>query len=61
MDIEKSTVESIGVNEKGDSVIRIRLARGAQIEVSTNVLGFAKLAAAGVFVKNDYQRQAPRG
>jgi hypothetical protein len=53
-------IESTGVNEKGDSVIRIR-ANGSSFEVSTNVLGLARLAAAGVTVRNDFQRQGPRG
>jgi hypothetical protein len=56
-------IESIGVSAKGDSVIRIRanLRPGSEfstsIEVSTNMVGFARLAAAGVRVYNEQQRK----
>jgi hypothetical protein len=58
---EKHEVLSIGLNGKGDAVLRVRVARGAQIEVSTNTVSFARLAAAGVQVVNEYQRQGPKG
>lgn len=51
---QQDVVESIGTTGNGVAVIRIRVARGALIEVSTNVVGFAKLAAAGVRVVNEY-------
>ena len=47
----KAVVNCIGVNVKGDSVIYMSL-NGSTIQVSTNVVGFAKLAAAGIQVVN---------
>lgn len=56
-------IESIGTNGSGDTVLRIRAEfrpaseHGTSIEVNTNVLGFSRLAAAGVRVVNDVTRR----
>lgn len=46
---------SIGVNQHGNSVIRVMLPSRQIVEVATNVIGFAKLASAGVAVDNDHR------
>lgn len=64
MDQTIATVESIGVNGNGDSVIRMRISAGGNdrgfIEASTNVVSFARLAGAGVRVVNEFVRVSKR-
>jgi hypothetical protein len=45
-------VSSIGITERGDSVMRLRMVNGSILSVSINVRDFAKLAAAGIPVVN---------
>jgi hypothetical protein len=54
-------VLSIGLNDRGAAVVRVRFASGAQVDVATDTVSFAKLAAAGARVVNEYQRQTPKG
>ena len=49
-------VVSIGVTHKGNSVVRVRMPNGAQVDVETNLVSFAKLAALGVRVYNEGSR-----
>lgn len=53
--IRNFRIVSIGVNDVGNSVIRVEPVDGhitERFEVATNVIGFAKLAGAGVLVVN---------
>lgn len=54
MPTEQAKVISVGISTKNDTVIRILLPNGSIREISTNHVGFAHLAAAGIPVKNDY-------
>ena len=47
------TIHSIGIGQTGGSVVRIILPSHSIVEVATNAVGFARLAAAGVRVDND--------
>lgn len=52
----KPEVVSIGVTHKGTSVVRVRMPNGANVDVETNLVSFAKLAALGVRVYNEGAR-----
>lgn len=54
--VKNPEVLSIGVNAKGDSVIRIRCENGYEVHASTNIVSFARLAEAGVRVYNETVR-----
>lgn len=49
----KFEILSVGVSEHGNSIIRCRSHLGQFIEVATNAIGLARLAAAGCPVNND--------